>query len=300
MISPIPTSPSPPTANAVVHPLFPDLAALKIQSLFRGFLGREPFLPRSLYPNYIQACKETATRRMKMAKEGCTPVYFPGNLPVVLKRSGEGRVVPRVNNMLMTRQVIKKEGCHHLIVPKVRTYRNFIIEEQLPINTNSHTNITLYENNQRLFDEPVREIVRLFSKLYLTDLLSWVIMGDREYLEDIRYDNLSFYLTTKKIDGEIKQKIEVAFVDLEHMEKRKRPDNDKLKTISTIFPLHHTVITMEADKLGMTYNKSELQKAAIYGISYMRHIKTINRKKRPLQQSNPTAPDSKFPRCGSR
>lgn len=274
-------SKTPPKASSASSlPLAPDLAATKIQSLFRGFQGREVFLPRSPYPDYIQACKETRTRSMKMAEEGSTPVYFPMNLPVVLKEFGKPYVTLRFNNMLMTQRVIKKERCDHLVVAKARSYKKFLIEEELPINTNPYHNITLYENNRRLFETPVREMVRLFSKLYIDDLLLFVEVDNRECLNSIRYENISFCLTTKKTKEKIQQKIEIALVDLEGVEQGRLSSNSKLKTLSTLFPFHLHVITNEADKLGMTYNRTDLHGAAISGVSCMARVKMINSKKR--------------------
>ncbi len=265
-----PFPPSPP-------PLFisKDKAATTIQKIFRGHLEKKTFLPRSLFPLYAQQCANTETKFMFMATDGKTPVYLPEDLPeVVLKKSGRKKAIFRFHQTQKVRSILKSEKCSHLIIPKVKLYGEFLIEERLPIDTCDQHNVNLYERNRDLFNEPVREMVRLFSKSHIPCLTSWQFDKNTNttYVEDTRYDNLPFYLTNK--NG--KQQAMIGLIDLERAGTDEKASNEhRLFTLTVIFPYHKNIIENEADKLSMHFNPKNIESASRIGLKYLTKIQAL-------------------------
>lgn len=255
------------------HPISPENnAATTIQKLFRGSQAREAFLPRSLYPLYKEECKNTEIRFMSLATAGKTPVYLPDDFEaVVLKEAGREKAIQRFHKMQEVRSVLKTKQCSHLVIPRARLYKEFIVEERLPISPRSFHNITLYTSNPTLFDEPVREMVRLFSKIYISSLTNFEIdkPNNKMYVTDIRYDNISFYMTYDK--GRPVSKI--ALPDLERArESNEMTDIKKLISLGIIFPLHYEIIKEAALREGMEFNPRDIEKATNMGKNYFQGI----------------------------
>lgn len=232
-----------------------------IQSAFRSFKTRmdeKLFLPKDLHSLYIKECKKTETESMPMAKDGKTPTYFPIDLPsVVLKKTGTEQAAFRLKQMIEVRSVLNRINSSHLTIPKAAVLGKFIVEERLPINTDSHANIKLYRENHRLFVEPVREMTRLFSKCYIS-FLTCVKFDDvtQKYkVEDIRYDNIPFYLYNEKVF--------LGLIDLERANQAPdASDKRRLVSLAVIFPNHINIIAEEATKLGMVYQQRHLEIAS--------------------------------------
>ena len=244
-------------------------AATSIQKIFRGYQEKKSFLPKSLYPHYVEQCKNTETKFMSMSTDGKTPVYLPEDLPeVVLKKSGRKKAIFRFQQTQQVKSILKSENCSHLIIPKVNLYEEFLIEERLPIDTSDQHNMSLYERNKELFNEPVREMVRLFSKSHIPCLTSWRFnkSTNTAYVEDTRYDNLPFYIVNKK--G--KQQVMIGLIDLERAGTYEEASHEhRLFTLTVIFPYHKNIIKNEADKLSMHYNPLHLETASRIGLTYL-------------------------------
>ncbi len=202
---------------------------------------------------------------MPRAHGGKTRVYLPkGALEVVLKESGEEDSIKRFGQMERIRSILESQRSSHLIIPTAAVCGKFLVEERLPINVDRYYNMGLYIENPGLFDESVREMTRLFSKVYLSDLVSFQYHPSNNIVGDtIRYDNLPLYI--EEVNGIRTGKI--GLIDLEHM--YEEPSAKGLATLVRIFPYHKDLIIEEATKLGISINKPNLKKRALDGKKYL-------------------------------
>lgn len=246
-------------------------AAQLIQKHVRGHLVRKSFLPSSLYERYrplLMRLKETNFEGVDRASCGSTSVYFPREMPeVIFKASGEARAVTRWNQMERVRSILREQGSSHLVVPRANLCESFLIEERLPIAQSVFDSMECYLAQPRAFDLTVREATRLFSRVYLDDLLGGKSIGWNHLSRDqlsIRYDNFPLYLEAKGpvIEGKI------GLIDLESIEDTEDPQ-EALCILARIFPLHIEMITEEARKLGMNFDESKLQEASEAGREYL-------------------------------
>ncbi|MBS0628460.1 MAG: hypothetical protein JSS09_09660, partial [Verrucomicrobia bacterium] len=151
---------------------------------------------------------------MPKAWGGKTVVYLPKEASkIAIKLSGNEYANRRFQEMESTRAILKEQKSTHLVIPKAIICGNFLLEERLPILGETLHNMGIYIANPSLFDNAVREMVRLFSRVYLSDLISPQqhpmnkIVGD-----SVRYDNLPLYIEEE--NGVKKGKI--GLIDLEH------------------------------------------------------------------------------------
>ena len=224
-----------------------DLAATVFQKNIRGFLARKPLLSSDLYPKYNAECV-TATGPdsdlIPQAPEGKTRVYLPKAMPeVVLKKSGREKAIERFHQMQEVRSILEAQRSSHLIIPKANLCQEFLVEERLPINADDFHNMGLYLSHPELFDEAVREMVRLFSKIYLSDLLG----GKHDFLgriegvgEGVRYDNLPLFIEEE--NG--KRVGKIGLIDLESL--NNEPSYRGLATLARIFLHDLSIIKEEA------------------------------------------------------
>jgi hypothetical protein len=260
------------------------VAATTIQKYFRGSLARKPCLPCNLYTEYKVQCDRVNGPQSKLipqAQGGKTRVYLPLEMPgVVLKRSGKKDAITRFHQMQEVRSILDSQNSSHLIIPKARLCQDFLVEERLPINVNKYHNMGLYLSDPTLFDDAVRELTRLFSKLYLSDLVNnnYNPLTDIDGVEDyVRYDNLPLYLVE---EGE-KRVGKIGLIDLEHTEKSPNPKG--LETLVRIFPFHLDLIKEEASLLEMEVKEPSLEVSAERGRKYLQvgfidHLKWLKAK----------------------
>ena len=86
---------------------------------------------------------------------------------VVLKNSGRHIAVKRFHQMQKVRKILEAQGSTHLVIPKANLCQEFFVEQRLPINTDSLYNMGLYLAHSNFFDDAVREMTRLYSKVYI-------------------------------------------------------------------------------------------------------------------------------------
>lgn len=270
-------------------------AACVFQKHFRGKQTRKGLLPRNLFPAYRSQCHTASepNSKMKKALAGNTPVYLPQDMPgVVLKNSGKWSAIKRFHEMQLVRGILESQRSSHLVIPKARLCKDFLVEERLPINIANFHNMDLYINNPQLFDEPVREMTRLFSRGYLSDLLQYRpsplgrIPGS---LGIVRYDNIPFYLVEKS--G--KQEARIGLIDLEHFGLKKAGDPKDLWDLVRVFPYHLNIIQEEAQKLNYKITADlKLEHAATEGRQFLKggyidHLEWLRKKN--LSKMIPTA-----------
>lgn len=261
-----------------------DKAAIIIQKYIRGYLARKPFLPRSLFPQYFAQCEKAngpESSSIPQALGGKTRVYLPKKMPeVVLKNSGQEDAIKRFHQMQEVRSILDSQNSTHLIIPKARLCGNFLVEQRLPIKVDSYHNMELYLSRPQIFDEAVREMTRLFSKVYLSDLVGYQIipLGHIADVEDfVRYDNLPFFI----VENEGKKLGKIGLIDLEHIQNG--PTSESLEVLVRIFPYHLDIIKEEAEKLHMEIDNASLENAAKRGKKYLQagfadHLKWLKQK----------------------
>jgi hypothetical protein len=245
-------------------------AVTAIQKYFRGWFGRKPYLYNGLYAEYHLQCQKTRgpeSRRIPRAEWGKTKVYLPEEMPaVVLKNSGEKEAVRRFHQMTEVRAILNSQKSSHLIIPKANVCEDFLVEERLRINVDSYYNMEVYLSHSELFNEAVSELTRLFSKIYIGDLVSYQNhpLGHIEGVEDfVRYDNLPLYVVEEK--G--KKKGKIGLIDLEDV--KNEPNFKSVETLVRIFPLHLDVIKNEAIKFKIKFNQDLLLLSARKGKKYL-------------------------------
>jgi len=232
-------------------------AVMKIQSMRTHFgnveqasrKASEPMLSEALFErakSYID--RPESLERIPRACSGKTPVYLLREWPIVLKRSGSPANQKRFDQMTQARDICERNGYEHLVVPKARVYRDFIIENRLPITMGTiKEQIGLYVENREQFAEAVKEFTGLMCQSSLSDItgakgspyqkLSKTPVG--------RYDNVALYLE----EGQGK----IGLIDLE----RFRPECikkdvdwcfNKCRTLIYLFPYHFDEIMSVAQQ----------------------------------------------------
>ncbi len=165
------------------------------------------------------------------------------------------------------RDQLEELGCSHLIIPKAIPVKNYLIEQRLPISVNSFDNMRLYCSQTGLFDEAVREVVRLSTICDITsDLLDYRVHppGKSAGVEDfVRYDNLPLYKAS--IDG--LEQGRLGLIDLEQMIPAQY--GETLRSITRIFPYHYGIIKEEADRIQIPYDDEILKAAVADGKKYL-------------------------------
>lgn len=245
-------------------------AATTIQKHVRGYLARKAHLSRNLYPLYRGQCERVngpAAQLMPRADGGKTVVYLPQEMPgIVLKNSGRECAIRRFHQMQQVRSILVEQNSSHLIIPKANLCQEFLVEERLPINTDSYHNMALYLAQPELFDEAVREFTRLFSRAYLADLVGYQadplanIAGVRD---GVRYDNLPLYVVEK-----MGKKVgNIGLIDLENLTLKQ--NFSCLETLVRIFPYHLDVIINEARKLEIEIDEEVLNEYADKGKKFL-------------------------------
>ena len=249
------------------HGLLIDKSARIIQGVGRSYLRRKGTLSTAALAEYKLLCDLNSVEVMPRAQAGFTIVALPEAYPEIVLKASLNRSKDRFIQMRLMRKELKKLGCSHLIVPRAIPVKQCLIEERLPISIDSFDNMRLYCLQPGLFDEAVRELVRLAAVCDITaDLLDGRIhplCKSSGVTDFVRYDNLPLYKVT--IDGVEQGRL--GLIDLEHM--RRTQDGKTLKSIARIFPYHYDIIKEEADRLGIQYDDEILKAAVANGEKYL-------------------------------
>lgn len=273
------------------------ISSQKFIGITKKHWGETSDSPSPLYTRYhsyhaeVEKVEGPESQSIRQAKGGKTQVYLPDKLPdVVLKKSGRKEGIERFHQMQGVRNILKEQKASHLIIPKANLVKGYLVEERLPINVDRFHNIGLYLSDPRAFDDAVREMTRLFSKVTLSDLVNpqlHPISHIKGVGDDIRYDNLPLYVVEE--NGVKKGKI--GLIDLEHMQNKPKPEG--LEVLARIFPLHVDIIKEEAKNLKLKVNEKNLTNAAEKGKKYFKggytdHLEWIKQKgltSQPIQVS---------------
>ena len=241
-------------------------AANVLKRFVRKYVRRRGILSGAALVDYKLLCDRDITKGMPEADGGKTNVYLPESYPeIVLKESGRYSRLRFVQMYTIT-NILKEFECSHLIVPRALPVNGFLIEERLPITIDDFHNMGLYWLQPELFDEAVREMVKISTKWDLTsdilDLRRHPISKNAGIKDYVRYDNLPLFKVS--IDGV--EQGRVGLIDLEHM---KDPDDNTLISLARIFPLHYDIIKDEADGCEMYYDDELLKTAADDGNKFL-------------------------------
>lgn len=211
-----------------------DKAAITIQKYFRFYLERRPHLPKNLYQYRIQCdrIKGHECDSIPQATGGKRKVYLPNEMPEVALKYSKNAIM-RFHQMQEVKSILNWQNSSHLIIPKANLYQDLLVKERLAINVDSYHNMELYLSKPEMFNDDVRELTRLFSRIFLSDIVSDQInpFGHITGVGDFdRYDNLPMYVVEEK--G--KKVGKIGLIDLEHVQKS--PNFQGLETLVRIFP----------------------------------------------------------------
>ncbi len=181
-------------------------AAIKIQSVYRGHLARvevEKVREHILSYDLFQKAKPYVNNPSNLqgvprAANGKTRVYLPKELPIALKMSGFPGNQMRFDKMRQARDICKKSGYKHLVIPKARVYGNFIVESRLPIATHrTKEHIGFYIENREQFTNAVEEFTGFLCQSSFYDITGGDHRDPYVTLSKTplgRYDNIPLYI----------------------------------------------------------------------------------------------------------
>lgn len=215
---------------------FEQKAAVTIQKHMRGYLCRLAL--------YNSLCQEV--NWMPKASGGHTAVYLPGKFSrIVLKQAGAGKAKVRLLQMRRARTILEEQNSRHLEIPLATLCgpnKEFLAETRLKIVIDNNHNWQLYLTNPQKFDNAVREMVRLFSKVFIRGITTDDPRGSLQ-IPVPRFDN--FPLSAEGV---------ISLIDLENIDFT--PKKNALLDLAAFFPLHVELIKEEGAQLGMDYNDS--------------------------------------------
>ncbi|USE37207.1 DUF4116 domain-containing protein [Endozoicomonas sp. SCSIO W0465] len=237
-----------------------------VQTCTQNDICYEDLFSESFLAEIKILCDKSTVKDIPKAEGGTKPVYLPESCPqIVLKHINKINAQARLDQKQKVREVLSQLECSHLVVPKAIACNDFLVEERLPINIDIYHNLRCYLSEPELFDEPVREMVRLSSKFFMQNILTGIPFSLKfRYLDGVRYypkyENLPLY--SVKENG-LKQG-RIGLIDLEAFF-HEESSGQTLPYLARIFPLHEDIIRDEADRLGLPYDEDELSMAFSQG-----------------------------------
>ena len=249
-----------------------DQATILIQKIVRGFLAnrqcvktREEVISSAQFESAKEMIKTGSYLYFPRASSGITKVYFPTDLPFVLKASGLDKGYVRIQQMKQAFNYCKQKKFSALFVPRAILHGIFIIEERIPIPMDCHLQqqIGLYLENLSLFEQVAKELVLFLSENRLYDLDSGKQSDPYASLcpyPPLRYDNVTLFIEEKKDGSATMGKI--ALVDLEKYSKllRKVTKQDFLRgcyIALRFFPHHFETMCAASQELGIVLTEQE-------------------------------------------
>lgn len=225
---------------------------------------------QAVIDNLIKQITEGKFVSWPQAAGGVTSVYLPPSAPnFVIKnfsypyleknfKPSEGirdQITQQVKKAIAT---IGYSDC--LVIPNYRLLvDNFYIEEQLPISSDTATNMGLYINHQKAFNRAISGLIQLSTIGRLEDIIT--VFPPRLGHILIRYDNIPLYL-----DGE---KGKVGLIDLERFNFKSKLNPASILDLVTIFPFHTEMIVKEAHTFKITLDRQDVDRAQKNGITYL-------------------------------
>lgn len=275
-------------------------AAVKIQKYWRGYLGRKKAKKAKShvlsYPFFCEA-RPYIDGRLDLKKQpkalaGRSNVYLLEKVPIVVKQIENGKnTEDRFNQMQEAREIILSNQYQNLVIPKVRIYKNCLIEDKLPIERHdTKKQIGFYLENKNCFTKAVKEFAEFSFQSTLSDIAGDTIdpfaylLGEEERsLAPLgRFDNVVPFI--KEGVGKL------GLVDLEFFtprcQKGKQEAFLKCKDLICLFPLHFGEILTVAKRYEPAIEKDlegleKVREAALkrFKLAYEDHIAFIKEKK---------------------
>ncbi len=264
---------------------------IKFQCFIRSFnakLDAEKARKNLLSYSFIEKAKpyldEPSNRKdLPKNESGKTQVYFPKELPIVLKQSGSPANQKRHEQMEQAREICERNNYVNLIIPKARVYGDFIVENKLPLtNDGTKEQIGLYIENRDKFTNAVKHFTGFLCQCTLDDITGNCSGNPYSKISKTpigRYDNIPLYL-----EGE---KGMIGLIDLEEFKplcnkKSKYWCYYKCITAINLFPYHLEEIISEAKKFDSEIEKlignleSERDKTLVFfNLLYVSHLEFI-------------------------
>ena len=227
-------------------------AAMTIQSTCKGYLAKKKVRREYglLTPQLVVDARSYIDNRsfdkLPVAYGAKARVYFPENLPIILKQLHFDKSArERFNQMQQGRQLCQKNNYRHLVIPDAWLCGSFVIETRIPIKSRSNEeqigfDIGMYIENRDRFTNAIKEFVGFLCQSTLSDITGNV-RNFYQFLDKTtpigRYDNLLLHL--EKAQGKI------GLIDLEEFSPqchRRDVDSDwcyfRCRDAVCLFPHH--------------------------------------------------------------
>ncbi len=261
-------------------------AATKIQKVWRGHQGRlqaARLVRSNLHERLTEIGKPFITNpevmeTMNRAKTGKTRVYYPKDLPIIIKASGQSKGLERLKRMLYAEGLCKNNHYRRLLIPSAKICGEFLIESRLPIQDHDYPlQVGLYIENRDRFTRAAKEFTGFLCQSRLRDL-DWELYSKISGGHTPRWDNVVLYI--ENCEGK------VGLVDLEDYSPNK-PQNIffECETAVLFFPLHVDEIIASAKRFDpdIVDRRDELKKKAesilkIHKLLYWDHMKFLKEK----------------------
>ena len=215
-----------------------DAALVVIQRAWKSYSQKVVSLDLYRYAQEVMAI-EGWMEIIPTAKYGNTFVGFPQGLDVVIKRSLITRHGDRKDEMHQAHDVCEMLKLETMLVPKVRRFGDFLIEDRVRFESCDYTVQTkLYMKNREVFTQTAIDFVRFLMYSYTFDLVHPKQTFEHG-LALPRYDNAVLYI--REVDGAPLGMM--ALVDIERFSKG-FPDFHTKATVQDVstalrfFPLH--------------------------------------------------------------
>jgi len=155
-----------------------------------------------IFKSSMRSIDEGSIYNCSRARSGGTPVYYsPDKLSVIKHcRSASSE---RLNRIEEAKLLCQEMHLTHIRVPIARTYKEFLLEECLPIDEDVSLpiQIRMYCLNRDAFTKLSKELTRFFCRARIGDLV--------DDQNRVKYDNIPLYLDPETGEGM------AALVDLE-------------------------------------------------------------------------------------
>lgn len=213
----------------------------------------------------------------RRAEGGSTPVFLPPDLPVVLKKSGDGSE-ERLVKMAQARSLCETLNTQCLVIPEARRHGEFLVEDRLPLmGVAPFSQMGLYLRNKEKFTRAIRELTAFLCVARMSDLVNTRDVFLRDAPAGVaRFDNIPLYLE----GGQGK----IGLVDLEHLSHPGELYSWGWQQLITFFPYHFEDILEVVQHMlpNDQFPKEELEKSRdsalkTYEMGYIRHREYLDK-----------------------